>query len=127
MSFTGPPEDPLSPEEFYNRAIATDDAAKRRRLFADARQSNPGSYQLWVQAAEVEEHWGADETKLEDLLSRGITVFKNPAGSSSASGFGGSQPISQHTWETEAVTAETKGKDKTAKALRTALDKAFQA
>ncbi|KAF9352083.1 hypothetical protein BGX34_000183 [Mortierella sp. NVP85] len=125
MSFVGPPDTPLSPEAFYSQALATEDAGQRRRLFADARQSNPGSYQLWIKAAEIEEHWGADEARLEDLLTRGITVFKNPGGSYSGSGFGEPQPVTQHTWETEAATAESQGKDKTAKALRAAVEKSF--
>jgi len=125
MSFVGPPDTALSPEAFYSQALESEDAGFRRRLFADARQSNPGSYQLWIKAAEIEEHWGADEAKLEDLLTRGITVFKNPAGSNSGSGFGEPQPVTQHTWETEAVAAESKGKAKTAKALKAAVSKAF--
>ncbi|KAF9343856.1 hypothetical protein BGX26_005117, partial [Mortierella sp. AD094] len=80
MSFAGPPHTgPISAQEFYNQALSESDAGKRRRLFADARQSNPGSYQIWVKAAEIEEHWGADQTKLKELLVKGVTVFKNPA------------------------------------------------
>ncbi|KAF9918390.1 hypothetical protein BX616_009072 [Lobosporangium transversale] len=127
MSFAGVPNNgPLSAEQFYQEAINESDAAKRRRLFADARQSNPANYQLWVKAAEVEEHWGADEEKLKDLLTRGVTVFKNPAGASctenhdhSQHGFtDGPQPVDKHQWLSEATSAQSKGKGKTAAALQ---------
>ncbi|KAG0002989.1 hypothetical protein BGZ80_009843 [Entomortierella chlamydospora] len=128
MSFTGTPHSgPLSAQDFYTQALNESDAGKRRRLFADARQSNPGSYQIWVKAAEVEEHWGADQTKLKDLLVRGVTVFKNPAGSGctqdhdhSQHGFAGGA-IDKNTWLTQATVAENNGKSKTAAALHEAV------
>ncbi|KAG0091140.1 hypothetical protein BGZ92_001374 [Podila epicladia] len=129
MSFAGIPHSgPLSPEDFYAQALAEEDAGKRRRLFADARQSNPTSYQLWVKAAEVEEHWGADQTKLKDLLSR--AVFKNPGGTHctenhdhsthSVSGIADG-PVSKDIWLQEASAAERIGKGKTAAALHEAV------
>ncbi|KAG0347668.1 hypothetical protein BG005_011957 [Podila minutissima] len=131
MSFAGTPHSgPLSPADFYAQALAEADAGKRRRLFADARQSNPASYQLWVKAAEVEEHWGADQTKLKDLLSRGVTVFKNPGGTHctanhdhsthSVSGIADG-PVSKEIWLHEASAAEKIGKGKTAAALHEAV------
>ncbi|KAF9133514.1 hypothetical protein BGW39_009588 [Mortierella sp. 14UC] len=122
MSFAGAPTTPISPTDFYSQALQEADAGKRRRLFADARASNPASYQLWVKAAEVEEHWGADQTKLKDLLSRGVTQFKNPAGSA-GTGLGSAQlmPITKDTWLHEASAAETAGKSKTAAALHDAI------
>ncbi|KAF9584595.1 hypothetical protein BGW38_005910 [Lunasporangiospora selenospora] len=128
MSFVGPPDSPLSPEAFYDQAVKENDAGKRRRLFADARQSSPGSYQLWVKAAEVEEHWGADQPKLKDLLQRGVTVFKNPAGAQcttdhdhSQHGFSGNA-IGKNVWLHEASTARLSGKEKTAAALQEILE-----
>ncbi|KAG0329614.1 hypothetical protein BGZ99_001221 [Dissophora globulifera] len=128
MSFAGPPHDGLSTQEFYKQALEESDAGKRRRMFADARQTNPASYQLWVKAAEVEEHWGADQTKLKDLLTRGITVFKNPAGNTctenhdhSQHGFTGPKSVDKSTWLSEATVAEQSGKGKTAAALQEAV------
>ncbi|KAG0354208.1 hypothetical protein BC939DRAFT_465617 [Gamsiella multidivaricata] len=126
MSFAGTPlNGPLSAQEFYKQALEESDAGKRRRLFADARQSNPGSYQLWVKAAEVEEHWGADQGKLKDLLVRGVTVFKNPAGPACTENHDHSQhgvtalhSIDKNTWLSEATAAEQSGKGKTAAALQ---------
>ncbi|KAF9977360.1 hypothetical protein BGZ73_006229 [Actinomortierella ambigua] len=124
MSFAGPPAVTLSSAEFYNQAINEADAGKRRRLFADARASNPGSYELWVKAAEVEEHWGADENKLKDLVVRGVTVFKNPSGHEhNPSSFSG--PITRDTWLDEAVKAKQGGKSKTAVAIERAVDEAL--
>ncbi|KAF9089135.1 hypothetical protein BGX29_009694 [Mortierella sp. GBA35] len=122
MSFAGPPSSSLSASDFYSQALQEADAGKRRRLFADARSSNPASYQLWVKAAEVEEHWGADQTKLKELLSRGLIQFKNPAGSA-GTGFGSPNlmPITKDTWLHEASAAETAGKSKTAAALHDAV------
>ncbi|KAF9099123.1 hypothetical protein BGX27_000664 [Mortierella sp. AM989] len=133
MSFAGTPHTgPLSPQDFYTQAVSESDAGKRRRLFADARQSNPGSYQLWVKAAEVEEHWGTDQTKLKDLLVRGMTVFKNPAGSGctqdhdhSQHGFAAGGAVDKNTWLTEATAAEKNGKSKTAAALHEAAGEAL--
>ncbi|KAF9403929.1 hypothetical protein BGZ94_004462 [Podila epigama] len=131
MSFAGIPHNgPLSPADFYAQALSEADAGKRRRLFADARQSNPASYKLWVKAAEVEEHWGADEDKLKDLLSRGVTVFKNPGGNHctedhdhsthSLSGVADG-PVGKDVWLNEASVAEQSGKGKTAAALHRAV------
>lgn len=124
MSFTGPPENAISVDEFYRTALNTADADARRRLFADARASNPGSYQVWVKSAEVEEHWGADEAKLKTQLVRGVTVFKNPVGSAQP-GFAAPAPLTQEVWLSEAIKAEGNGKSKTANALRAAVDEAF--
>ncbi|KAF9918811.1 hypothetical protein FBU30_011270 [Linnemannia zychae] len=119
MSFAGAPASPISATDFYAQALQEADAGKRRRLFADARASNPGSYQLWVKAAEVEEHWGADESKLKDLLSRGVIQFKNPSGSA-GTGLGSAQlmPVNKDSWIREANAAETAGMSKTAAALQ---------
>ncbi|GJJ72631.1 hypothetical protein EMPS_04989 [Entomortierella parvispora] len=125
MSFAGTPHSgPLSVSDYYSQALNEADAGKRRRLFADARSSNPSSYQLWVKAAEVEEHYGADQSKLKEMLSKGVTVFKNPAGSGctenhdhSEHGFSGSHAVDKHTWLNEASLAEKSGKGKTAAAL----------
>ncbi|KAG0092489.1 hypothetical protein BGZ93_008293 [Podila epicladia] len=122
MSFAGIPHSgPLSPEDFYAQALAEEDASVA---------SNPTSYQLWVKAAEVEEHWGADQTKLKDLLSRGVTVFKNPGGTHctenhdhsthSVSGIADG-PVSKDIWLQEASAAERIGKGKTAAALHEAV------
>ncbi|KAI1303409.1 hypothetical protein EDD11_005350 [Mortierella claussenii] len=130
MSFTGAPHDgPLSTQEFYSQALKEANADKRRRLFADARQSNPASYQLWVKAAEVEEHWGADKDKLKTLLARGVTVFKNPAGATCTENHdhsqhgltGGPHAIDKNTWLSEAEAAQESGKGSTADALREVL------
>ncbi|KAF8981361.1 hypothetical protein BGZ46_002929 [Entomortierella lignicola] len=132
MSFVGTPSSgPLTAEEFYKQALNESDAGKRRRLFADVRQSNPHSYQAWVKAAEVEEHWGADETKLKELLVKGVTVFKNPAASGcthnhdhsqdSQHGFNSTGAIDKQVWLSEANTAEQNGKSKTAAALNAAV------
>ncbi|KAF9427535.1 hypothetical protein BGZ76_002304 [Entomortierella beljakovae] len=128
MSFTGTPHGgALSAQDFYKSALVESDASKRRRLFADARQSNPRSYQIWVKAAEVEEHWGADEIKLKDLLLKGLVVFRNPADSSCTQSHDHSQhglssgAISGATWLAEANLAEEAGKTKTANALRLAV------
>ncbi|KAF9950127.1 hypothetical protein BGZ72_008152 [Mortierella alpina] len=128
MSFAGTPHTGhLSVSDFHTQALAEADAGKRRRLFADARQSNPGSHQVWVKAAEVEEHWGADQPKLKELLTRGVTVFKNPAGASctenhdhSQHGFAGNgpAPVDKNAWLHEASASETSGKSKTAAALK---------
>lgn len=126
MTFTGPPTDPVSVQEFYERALEEPDADTRRRLFADVRASNPASYQVWIKAAEVEEKWGADEAKLKTLLTRGVTVFKNPAGGGSGHGIHEPQRVTKSQWESEAIHAENNGKDKTAKALKAALNDAFQ-
>ncbi|KAG0206415.1 hypothetical protein BGX28_002131 [Mortierella sp. GBA30] len=129
MSFAGPPHSgPISVSDFYTQALQESDAGKRRRLFADARQSNPASHELWVKAAEVEEHHGADQTKLKELLTRGVTVFKNPAGASCTEHHDHSQhgglvgtgpkPVEKNTWLNEANAAEKSGKNKTAAALQ---------
>ncbi|KAG0054942.1 hypothetical protein BGZ83_010067, partial [Gryganskiella cystojenkinii] len=126
MSFAGPPPSgPITVNDFFTRAIEEKDAANRRRLFADARHSNPSSYLLWVKAAEVEEHYGADQSKLKELLSRGVTVFKNPAGTGctenhdhSQHGFTGGA-VDKKTWLKVADDAAEDDKSKkTAAALR---------
>ncbi|KAF9561661.1 hypothetical protein EC968_005647 [Mortierella alpina] len=128
MSFAGPPHTgSLSVSDFHTQALAEADAGKRRRLFADARASNPGSHQVWVKAAEVEEHWGADQPKLKELLARGVTVFKNPAGAGCTENHDHSQhgltgngpaPVDKSAWLHEASASETSGKSKTAAALK---------
>ncbi|KAF9278586.1 hypothetical protein BGZ68_008485 [Mortierella alpina] len=129
MSFAGPPLDgPLSVQDFHSQALQEADAGKRRRLFADARQSNPHSHEIWVKAAEVEEHWGADEPKLKELLTRGVTVFKNPAGAGctenhdhSQHGFVGPATVDKNAWLHAANASESSGKNKTAAALKQAV------
>ncbi|KAF9164623.1 hypothetical protein DFQ27_001700 [Actinomortierella ambigua] len=125
MSFAGPPAEHLSSAQFYSQALNESDAGKRRRLFADARASNPGSYELWVKAAEVEEHWGADEGKLKSLVIRGVTAFKNPAGHEHQDSSSLSGPITRETWLDEAVKAKQGGKSKTAVAIEQAVDEAL--
>jgi hypothetical protein len=117
MSFVGFPQTGISPSEFYNRAIKEPNADARRRLFADARQSNLCVYKMYVLAAEVEERWGTDLNRLKDLLKKGVIVFTNPAGQ------GAHCPkVSRDQWLTEATESEQRGKPLTAQALRQVVD-----
>ncbi|KAF8934351.1 hypothetical protein BGZ58_005779 [Dissophora ornata] len=116
MSNLGYPQTDISAAQFYADARKEPDANKRRRLFADARQSNLCVYQIYVLAAGAEEHWGADITRLKALLSKGVVVFKNPAGQSARC-----PKISKTTWLQEASAAERRGSTLTATALRQAV------
>ncbi|KAF9910239.1 hypothetical protein EC991_006968 [Linnemannia zychae] len=113
MSNIGYPQTGLTVDEFYSKSFKESDAGERRRLFADARQSNLCTYQLYVVAAEAEEHWKSDTGRIKAILSRGVTVFKNPAGQ------GAHCPkVSSDAWKQEANDAERRGHPKTATALR---------
>ncbi|KAF9936323.1 hypothetical protein BGZ65_002547 [Modicella reniformis] len=107
-----PPHDNLSPDQFYSWAIHESDPGRRRRLFADARQSTLCSHRVYLLAAEIEEHWGAEVSQLKVILAKGIVVFKNPQGQA-----GYCSKVSKATWLEEASTASTK----TAAALRQAV------
>ncbi|KAF9109593.1 hypothetical protein BGX27_007457 [Mortierella sp. AM989] len=113
MSNIGYPQTGVSASQFYSNMLAEEDADKRRRLFADARQSSLCSYQVYVLAAEAEEQWGADPLRLKAILHKGVVVFKNPAGQ------GAHCPkVSRNTWLQEATRSEKQGHFKTADALR---------
>lgn len=117
MSSFGFPQTGLSSSEYYDKAIKEHNANTRRRLFADARQSNLCAYKIYVLAAEVEEKWGTELNRLKDLLKKGVVVFKNPAGQ------GAHCPkVSKDQWLTEATESEQRGKTLTARALRQVVD-----
>lgn len=118
MSNVGYPQTGLTADDFYSKATKEDDASKRRRLFADARQSNLCTYQIYVLAAEVEEQWNTDLNSIKAILSRGVTVFKNPAGQ------GAHCPkVSKILWQQQAVEAEKRGHRKTAALLKEVIAK----
>ncbi|KAG0285107.1 hypothetical protein BGZ96_010559 [Linnemannia gamsii] len=118
MSNVGYPQTGLTADDFYSKAFKEDDASKRRHLFADARQSNLCTYQIYVLAAEVEEHWDTDVNRIEAMLSRGVKVFRNPAGQ------GAHCPkVSKNCWQQQAVEAEKRGHRKTAALLKKVIDK----
>ncbi|KAK3848581.1 MAG: hypothetical protein J3R72DRAFT_470029 [Linnemannia gamsii] len=119
MTDVGYPQTGLTADEFYSKSVKEEDAGKRRRLFADARQSNLCIYQIYVLAAEVEEHWKADKGRIKAILSRGVTVFKNPAGQGAHC-----SKVSNDTWKQQATDAERRGHPKTATALREVIDRA---
>ncbi|KAG0314020.1 hypothetical protein BGZ97_009712 [Linnemannia gamsii] len=113
MSSVGYPQTGLTADEFYSKATKETDASKRRRLFADARQSNLCTYQIYVLAAEVEEQWNTDVNRIKAILSRGVTVFKNPAGQ------GAHCPkVSKIAWKQQAADAERRGHCNTAALLK---------
>ncbi|KAG0299246.1 hypothetical protein BGZ98_010207 [Dissophora globulifera] len=116
MSHIGYPQTGLSAQDFYSKARHEADPNKRRRLFADARQSNLCTFQIYVLDAEVEERWGADSTRLGVILSKGIVVYKNPAGQGAHCA-----KVSSATWLQEAAAADRRGSVKTAAALRKAV------
>ncbi|KAF8978922.1 hypothetical protein BGZ46_005997 [Entomortierella lignicola] len=116
MSNLGFPQTGLSAPKFYNEILKEADANKRRRLFADARQSNLCSHQVYVIAAEAEEIWGADPVRLKAMLTKGVVVFKNPAGQGASC-----SRVSRSTWLREAFRSESRGHTKTATALREAI------
>ncbi|KAF9121505.1 hypothetical protein BGW39_010487 [Mortierella sp. 14UC] len=113
MSNIGYPQTGITADEFYSKSVKEADAGKRRRLFADARQSNICLYQIYVLAAEVEEHWRSDTDHIKAILSRGVTVFKNPQGQGAHC-----HKVSNDTWKQQATDAERHGYPKTATALR---------
>jgi len=117
MSNVGFPQTGLSSTEFYAKAIQEPDANARRRLFADARQSNLCAYGIYVLAAGVEEKWGADANRLKATLQKGVLVFKNPAGQ------GANCPkVTKDQWLREAAEADKRRHTLTAKTLRLVLD-----
>ncbi|KAF9429188.1 hypothetical protein BGZ76_001685 [Entomortierella beljakovae] len=109
----GFPQTGVLVSKFYTDALAERDPNKRRRMFADARQSNICSYQVYVLAAEVEEKWGADLVRLKALLSKGVIVFRNPHGQASSC-----PTVSKNEWWSEAAASEKRKFPMTAKALR---------
>ncbi|KAF9348501.1 hypothetical protein BGX26_000102 [Mortierella sp. AD094] len=120
MSNLGYPQTGFSTTQFYSKAFAEADPNKRRRLFADARQSNLCSYQVYVLAAEAEEHWGADIVRLKTILAKGVTVFKNPAGQ------GAHCPrVSKGTWMQEAAGSKLRRHVLTAAALEQVVNESF--
>ncbi|KAF9364742.1 hypothetical protein BGX34_000546 [Mortierella sp. NVP85] len=112
-----PPQQSISPDDFYAKAILQPDASTRRRLFADARLSAPCSHRAYVQAALVEEAWGAHIPHLKAILTRGIIVFRNPQGQSAHC-----NQVTKATWLQDASMATTK----TATALRQAVAEQWQ-
>jgi len=114
----GYPQTGLSPEDFHTKALAESDASARRRLFADARQSNLCVYRIYVLAAEVEEKWFAtDSTRLKDILLKGVVVFKNPAGQGAQC-----SKVTKDQWLREASESEKRGRPLTARTLRQVVD-----
>ncbi|KAG0202023.1 hypothetical protein BGX33_009968 [Mortierella sp. NVP41] len=113
MSNVGYPQTGLTPETFYAKAVKEPEADKRRRLFADARQSNICVYQIYVFAAEAEEHWKVDVNRIKAILVKGVIVFKNPAGQGAKC-----TKVTKSKWQQQAVEAEKRGHPKTATALR---------
>ncbi|KAF9187788.1 hypothetical protein BGZ51_001026 [Haplosporangium sp. Z 767] len=117
MSSIGYPQTGLSAQAFFTKALDEADSSKRRRLFADARQSNLCSFQVYVFAAEVEERWGADSSRLQEILRKGVVVFKNPAGQ------GAHCPkVTKCQWLLQAAEADRRGHGKTAAALRQLME-----
>ncbi|KAG0045329.1 hypothetical protein BGZ83_009443 [Gryganskiella cystojenkinii] len=110
MSNLGFPQTGISSADYYAEAIEESDANVRRRLFADARQSNLGAYAIYVLAAGVEEKWGGDSNRLKATLQKGVIVFKNPAGNY--------PKVSKDQWLREASEADKRGQTLTAKTLR---------
>ncbi|KAG0371042.1 hypothetical protein BGZ54_000960 [Gamsiella multidivaricata] len=113
MSEFGFPRSGISLEEFYSKSLRESDPNKRRRLFADARQSNLCSYPLYILAAEIEEVFGADPVRLKAMLTKGVIVFRNPAGQGAHC-----VKVTKDAWLHEAITADRRGHSKTAAALR---------
>ncbi|KAI1315798.1 hypothetical protein EDD11_000352 [Mortierella claussenii] len=113
MSSIGYPQSGISAHQFFARALNEADANKRRRLFADARQSNLCTYQIYVLAAEAEESWGANAVRLQSTLMKGIIVFRNPAGQ------GAQCPkVTKTMWLQEADAADARNHTATATELR---------
>ncbi|KAG0255699.1 hypothetical protein BG011_004965 [Mortierella polycephala] len=117
MSSIGYPHTSLSVDAFFKKALDEADSSKRRRLFADARQSNLCSFQVYVFAAEAEERWGADSSRLQEMLRKGVVVFKNPAGQSAHC-----PKVTKCQWLSEAAGADKRGHGKTAAALRQLME-----
>ncbi|KAK3809902.1 MAG: hypothetical protein JOS17DRAFT_780234 [Linnemannia elongata] len=118
MSNLGYPQTGLTADDFYNKAINEEDAGTRRRLFADARQSNLCTYQIYVLAAEAEERWNMHIDRIKAILTRGVTVFKNPAGQGAHCA-----KVSKANWQQQAVEAAKRGHSKTATALKEVICK----
>ncbi|KAF9932016.1 hypothetical protein FBU30_009080 [Linnemannia zychae] len=118
MSNFGYPSTGLTADDFYAKTIKENDPAKRRRLFADARQSNICVYQIYVLAAEAEEVWGTDANRIKGILQRGVTVFKNPAGQGAHC-----TKVSKTNWQQQAVEAKSRGHPVTANALKEIIAK----
>ncbi|KAF9155110.1 hypothetical protein BG015_010989 [Linnemannia schmuckeri] len=118
MSNVGYPQTGLTADDFYNKAVNQKDASTRRRLFADARQSNLCTYQIYVLAAEVEERWNQDISRIKAILEKGVRVFKNPAGQGAHCA-----EVSATSWHQQAIEAEKRGHRKTAAALKEVIDK----
>ncbi|KAF9570537.1 hypothetical protein EC968_001706 [Mortierella alpina] len=114
-----PPHEQMSPDIFYERSLNEKNASVRRRLFADARLSNVCTYQIYVYAAEVEEHHGAATMNdLQNILQKGVVVFKNPAGQARRC-----DRITKSMWLAEASLAEYRKHPQTANALRAVLNR----
>lgn len=113
MANFGFPQTGISPEDFYTQSLAQSDADARRRLFADARQSNICVYRIYVLAAKSEEKWSAKEDQLKIILEKGVVVFKNPARQSAQC-----SKVSKDQWLREASEAEKQGSPLTARTLR---------
>ncbi|KAF9913455.1 hypothetical protein BX616_010015 [Lobosporangium transversale] len=116
MSSIGYPQTGISETQFYSQALEESDANKRRRLFADARASNLCSYRVYVLAAQAEEKWGADITRLKALLTKGVIVFRNPAGQHSHCSI-----VTRGQWLSEADSAFRNNFPSTSTALRSIL------
>ena len=109
----------MTPDIFYERALNEESASRRRRLFADARQSNLCTYQIYVYAAEVEEHHGSATMKdLQSILEKGVVVFRNPAGQAWRC-----DKITRNMWFAEASLAEYRKHPRTANALKAVLNR----
>ncbi|KAG9070501.1 hypothetical protein KI688_008039 [Linnemannia hyalina] len=118
MSNVGYPQTGLTADDFYNKAVNEEDSSTRRRLFADARQSNLCTYQIYVLAAEAEERWNTDINRIKVILTKGVTVFKNPAGQGAHCA-----KVSKANWQQQAVEAAKRGHRKTATALKEVIAK----
>ncbi|KAG0348527.1 hypothetical protein BG004_004943 [Podila humilis] len=118
----GFPASGITPAQFYKEALNIKDSDTRRRLFADARQSNICSHEVYVLAAQAEEHWRADKVELKTMVAKGITVFKNPSGQSEHC-----PRVGKAVWLQAAAAAQTLGSVKTAAALREAVAEIFDA
>lgn len=114
----GYPQTGLTADDFYNKAVNEEDAKTRRRLFADARQSNLCTYRIYVLAAEAEERWNMPVNLIKAILTRGVTVFKNPAGQGAHCA-----KVSRTNWQQQAVEAAKRGHNKTETALKEVIAK----
>ncbi|KAG0198901.1 hypothetical protein BGX28_007721 [Mortierella sp. GBA30] len=115
-----PPHEKLDPAQFYSRSLREPDASKRRRLFANARQSNLCCFQIYVFAAEIEEEYMLDSMALQGILRKGVVVFQNPSGQGAHC-----DRISQSLWLQEAQAVRNRGHLRTADALIKVLKETF--